>query len=188
MFSNYTALLDACVLYPAQLRDLLLRLAGTGLFRARWTDQIHDEWTAAVSNRTGIDPVKLARTRSLMNQSVPDCLVVGYEPLIDTLHLPDPDDRHVLAAAIFAHADVIVTQNTKDFPASALKPYNIQAQHPDDFVFYQLDLNPDVVLRVLREQRMSLKNPPLQSETFLKTLEVHLPLSVSILRDKHDFI
>jgi len=66
-----------------------------------------------------------------------------------------------LAAAIFAHADVIVTQNTKDFPTSALKPYNIEAQHPDDFVFYQLDLNPDIVLRILREQRLSHKKPPL---------------------------
>ena len=91
-------LYDACVLYPAPLRDLLMRLALTDLFQARWTDQIHDEWTRNVlANRPELTAESLARCRRLMDEHVPDCLVTGYESLIPTLSLPDPDDRHVLA-------------------------------------------------------------------------------------------
>lgn len=99
--ANFAAVYDACVLYPAPLRDLLLRLALTDLFRARWTDRIHEEWIRSVlENRPDLKPEQLERTRQLMNQAVPDCLVTGYEGLIDQLELPDPDDRHILAAAI----------------------------------------------------------------------------------------
>src|SRR5258706_13313625 len=105
-----TALLDACVLYPAPMRDLLMHLAGAGLFPARWTDDIHDEWIRSLVTK-GRDRKRLERTRSLMNDAVPDCLVGGYQSLIPSLTLPDPDDRPVLAAAIVANADVIVTCN-----------------------------------------------------------------------------
>ena len=98
---SFTALYDACVLYPAPLRDLLMHLAMTDLFRARWTDQIHDEWISNLSiNRPDLKRRQLERTRRLMNAHVLDCLVTGYEGLIDKLKLPDPNDRHVLAAAI----------------------------------------------------------------------------------------
>lgn len=98
-------LYDACVLYPAPLRDLLMRLALTDLFQARWTDRIHDEWTRNVlGNRPDITPESLARCRQLMDEHVPGCLVTGYEALISTLTLPDPDDRHVLAAAVHGRA------------------------------------------------------------------------------------
>lgn len=107
--ASFVALYDACVLYPAPLRDLLLRLALTDLFRARWTAEIHQEWMRSVlNNRHDLKPEQLQRTRELMDASVPDCLVVGYEGLITNLSLPDPDDRHVLAAAIHCHAGVIV--------------------------------------------------------------------------------
>ncbi len=106
------ALYDACVLYPAPLRDLLMRLALADLFQARWTDEFHDEWTRNVAaNRPNISPESLARCRKLMDEHVPDCLVTGYEPLIPSLSLPDPDDRHVLAAAIHRGAGQIVTFN-----------------------------------------------------------------------------
>lgn len=99
--ANFTAIYDACVLYPAPLRDFLLRLAMTELFRARWSDHIHGEWmNGVVRNRPDIPIEQLDRTRKLMNQAVPDCLVTGYEELMDSLQLPDPNDRHVLAAAI----------------------------------------------------------------------------------------
>src|SRR4051794_38652814 len=118
---------DACVLYPAPLRDLLMQLALTDLFQARWTDAIHDEWTRSVlADRPDIKPESLARCRELMDRHVPDSLVTGYEPLIPTLILPDPDDRHVLAAAIHAKAELIVTFNLSDFPASVLSGYGIQ--------------------------------------------------------------
>lgn len=99
--THFTALSDACVLYPAPLRDLLMHLALTDLFRAKWTDQIHDEWIRSVlEQRPDLRREQLERTRQLMNAHVRDCLVTGYEDLIPALSLPDPDDRHVLAAAI----------------------------------------------------------------------------------------
>jgi hypothetical protein len=119
--SNFTALFDACVLYPAPLRDLLLRLAATDLFRARWTDRIHDEWMERLlEDRPELSRGQLMRTRTLMNESVPDSLVTGYEGLVETLTLPDPNDRHVVAAAIRSQAGVIVTFNERDFPKPAL--------------------------------------------------------------------
>lgn len=168
----FTALYDACVLYPAPLRDLLVRLARTGLFRARWTDRIHDEWIRNVlENRPELQPEKLQRTRELMNDSVLDCLVTDYEDLIESLELPDPDDRHVLAAAIRGRADVIVTYNLRDFPPNVLDRYDLDAQHPDEFVTYLLDLRPAVVYQAVREQRQALKNPARTAQELLATLE-----------------
>lgn len=118
--ANFVAVYDACVLYPAPLRDLLLHLALTDLYRARWSERIHDEWMRSVlASRPDLSAEKLARTRSLMDSAVPDCLVTGFEGLIEHVSLPDPDDRHVLAAAIRCQAGVIVTYNTRDFRRSA---------------------------------------------------------------------
>lgn len=101
MSSNFTVIYDACVLYPAPLRDLLMRLALTDLYRARWTDMIHDEWTRNVlKQRPDLKAEDLQRTRSLMNSHVRDSLVTGFEHLIPSVELPDADDRHVVAAAI----------------------------------------------------------------------------------------
>ena len=141
--ATFTALYDACVLYPAPLRDLLMHLAITDLFRARWTDQIHDEWIRSLlDNRPDLKLEQLERTRTLMNSHVRDCLVTGFEPLIDGLTLPDPDDRHVLAAAIRTRASVIVTFNLDDFPSDVLEPVGLEAQHPDEFVTHLIDLSP----------------------------------------------
>src|SRR5215813_13223617 len=127
MGATLTALFDACVLYPAPLRDLLMWLALTGLFNARWTDQIHDEWIRNVlADRPDLKAEQLERTRLLMNTKVRDCLVTGYDDLIERLTLPDPDDRHVLAAAIRAGADVIVTINLRDFPEPTLAQFSIE--------------------------------------------------------------
>lgn len=98
-----------------------MSVAMTEQFRARWTDEIHDEWTRnLLKNRADLSEAQLQRTVDLMNQAVPDCLVGNYEGLIDSLELPDPHDRHVLAAAIKCQADVIVTNNLNDFPKKAL--------------------------------------------------------------------
>ena len=130
-----TAIIDACVLYSAPVRDLIVRLAQAGLIQARWTGEIHDEWMRNVlKNNPRLTRERLERTRSLMDGAVRDCLVTGYADLIDSLTLPDPDDRHVLAAAIRAGADVIVTYNLGDFPADALTAYGIEARHPDEFI------------------------------------------------------
>jgi predicted nucleic acid-binding protein len=103
------------MLYLA-FRDLLLSCAAAGLYRAKWSQQIHDEWTRnLIANRPELDPERLRTTCTKMNVSVPDSLVTGYEDLIDSLHLPDPDDRHVLAVANRSDADAIITFNQRDF-------------------------------------------------------------------------
>src|SRR5712692_2845699 len=98
-----------------------------------------------LQNNPRLSAERLARTRTLMNEAVRDCLVTGYEDLIASLSLPDPDDRHVLAAAIRANADVIITYNLTDFPAETLARFDIEALHPDDFLVCLLDLAPGVV-------------------------------------------
>jgi len=135
MGARFTVVYDACVLYPAPLRDLLMHLALSDLFRARWSDRIHDEWIRNVlANRPDLTATQLQRTRALMNAHVRDCLVDGFDQLVPAVQLPDPDDRHVVAAALHSGANLIVTFNLKDFPASALQTYNLAAQHPDDFI------------------------------------------------------
>lgn len=155
------AVYDACVLFPPSLRDLLVWLSISGACRARWTDAIHEEWIRGVlANRPNVKRSSLDRCRQLMDASVPDSLIVGYEELIPTLTLPDPDDRHVLAAAIHGGADGIVTFNLKDFPSSVLDAYGIEAIHPDEFVVRLLESSPESVCFAVRSQRELLKCPP----------------------------
>ena len=138
----FVVIYDACVLYPAPLRDLLVRVGLTPLVRVRWTDTILDECFRNIfEQRPELKPEALDRTRELMTQAIPDCMVTGYEPLIDGLLLPDPDDRYVLAAAIRAGAQSIVTFNLKDFPAPALQTLGVEAVHPDDFVLDLIDFD-----------------------------------------------
>jgi predicted nucleic acid-binding protein len=183
--STYTAVYDACVLYPAPLRDLLMQLAVTDLFRARWTDQIHEEWiTNVLQNRPDLTRAQLERTRRMMNDNVEHSLVTGYEGLILGLSLPDPDDRHVLAAAIHCNAAAIVTFNLKDFPGSALTPYGIEAKHPDDFVADMIDIAQPTVWGAVKDVRARLKNPPQTAEEYLTTLlRQGLAETVACLRD-----
>lgn len=170
--STFTAIFDACVLYPAPLRDFLMNLAITDLFRAKWTDEIHDEWIRNVlKNRPDLTNERLQRTRDLMNSHVRDCLVSGYQDLIPSLTLPDENDRHVLAASICAGADVIVTYNLSDFPVATLEQYGIEAQHPDEFITHLIDLAPSVVCEAVKRQRMSLKNPPQSVKELLAAYE-----------------
>jgi hypothetical protein len=167
----FVVLYDACVLYPAPLRDLLLRLSAKGLVQARWTDQILDEvFRSILSNRPDLQAGQLKRTRELMNKALPNALITGYEGLISGLDLPDQDDRHVLAAGIRAGAQVIVTANLSDFPADKLTPYAIEAQHPDEFVLHQLDLSGSVVCNVVVEQAAALKHPRLTLNEVLDAL------------------
>ncbi|MBL1274850.1 MAG: PIN domain-containing protein [Ectothiorhodospiraceae bacterium] len=188
--ANFTAVFDACVLYPAPLRDLLVSVATTEQFRARWTDEIHNEWTRNVlANRPEIKAADLERTVELMNQAVPDCLVENYEGLIDSLDLPDPDDRHVLAAAIKSQADVIVTNNLKDFPEDTLKQYEVEAQSPDTFLNHLYDLNPTAFCSAVRQQRERLQNPKYTAEELLEIFyNQGLPLTVNKLRDIVDLL
>jgi hypothetical protein len=165
------AVYDACVLYPAPLRDLLLHLAGVALVRPRWTDQIHEEWTRnLLANRPDLSRTQLERTRTFMERAVPEAQVRGYESRILALTLPDENDRHVLAAAIEAGAKVIVTFNLADFPPAATTPHGIAAVHPDQFVVSLLDADQAAVLAAVRNQRRLLKNPPVTAIGMLETL------------------
>lgn len=169
--SGYTALLDANVLYPAPLRDLLLQLAVTDLFTARWTADIHREWIdALLSDQPHRSRDALERTRALMDLHTRDALVTGYEPLIPSLTLPDPHDRHVLAAAIVGRCDVIVTRNLADFPEDALLPFGIEAQHPDEFLCNQMSLAPGLFCSAVKTVRARLRNPPYSVREYLATL------------------
>ncbi len=184
MFATFTALYDSCVLYPAPLRDLLLRLALTDLFRARWSKDIHEEWIGSVlRDRPDLKRAQLERTRDLMDAHVRDCLVTGYESLIAGLELPDANDRHVLAAAIRSGASVIVTFNAADFPEAQLAKFGIEAQHPDVFVTHLIDLAPGEVVAAARDQRAALRNPPFSVAEFLDCLaRQRLPETVVRLR------
>lgn len=183
--SSFTAFFDANVLYGSTLRNLLMYLAMTGLFRAKWSNDVHEEWmTRLLENRPDLSREKLERTRMLMDKHAVDALVTGYEDLIEGLHLPDPDDRHVLAAAIRGRADVIVTSNVRDFPAEVLTPFEIETQHPDEFILHLVDLAPGVVMTAAQRHRESLKNPAKTVEEYLEMLEREgLTETVSVLRE-----
>jgi len=170
--ATFIALYDACVLYPAPLRDLLIRLAGAGLCRAKWTDRIHEEWIRNVlRDRPELSRERLERTRRLMNEHIADCLVTDYEDLIETIGLPDEDDRHVVAAAIRGGAHVIVTSNLKHFPTGVLSRYSLEAQHPDVFVRHLWSVDEARVCEVVRRQRADLTKPAQSIEELLTTFE-----------------
>lgn len=185
MSSNYTVVFDANLMYPAPLRSFLMYLALSGEFRARWTEMIHDEWTRnLLKDRPKIDPEYLQTCRELMNSHVPGSVVTGFEPLIDAIQLPDPDDRHVVAAAIKTRAEAIITFNLKDFPEHAIAQYDIEAIHPDDFISSLIDLNVGAVIEAARRHRTALKNPPLTARDYLDSLQKQrLPKTVARLQD-----
>lgn len=172
MADRLIVFLDANVLYPAALRDFFMRLALQDLFQARWSNQVHEEWMEAVQRDfPNITRTQLERTRDLMNRNAVDSLVTGFEPRIASIKLPDPDDRHVLAAAITGAAARIITFNLKDFPPAALQPYAIKAQHPDGFIIQLMEMDIERVCAAARQHRQNLKNPPKTAEEYLVTLE-----------------
>ena len=183
--SRYTALLDANVLVPIRLTDLFVQLAVDDLFRAKWTLDIHHEWMKAVHRiHPDIDKERLERRRDQMDTETRDALVDGYEIIINSLNLPDKDDRHVLAAAIVGHCDVIVTYNLDDFPKAELSKYDIQAQHPDVFLANHLDLFPAKFCTAVRKIRRRHKKKKYSVEGYLDSLtELELVATVASLRE-----
>lgn len=166
------AFLDASVLYPVSLRHLLMRLALVGLYQPKWSVAVHVEWIRAVlRDNPHIPPERLYALRDAMDDRIDDAVVTGYERLIETLTLPDPDDRHVLAAAVAGGAGVIVTRNLRDFPPSALAAYGIQAVHPDVFINQLTDRDPTLVVDAVKDQLGSLKNPPVSLPDMLSLFE-----------------
>lgn len=179
------AVLDANILYPAPLRDFMLRLAEAELYTPKWSDDIHDEWTRNVLiDRPNLKPAQLARTRQFMDQAFEEANVKGYKSLIEELALPDKDDRHVLAVAIKSEAGVIITFNKKDFPAKSVKPYSINIQDPDEFVIHLMQSDLPKVLDAFYKLVNALKNPPQTRNQVLDTLEkCGLKKSVATIRE-----
>lgn len=166
-----TAFLDANVLFPATTRSVLLELARKKAFRLLWSEQVHEEWMRNLAARfPHIPPEKITRMRALMEGYVDDAVVSGFEPLMATLTLPDPDDRHVLAAAIHGGANIIVTSNRRDFPDTVLAGHGMTAMTPDDFALHLLSLDRETVLEALEADRADMHNPPLTADAYLDAL------------------
>lgn len=170
---RYTALLDSCVLYPTTVADALMSLSVAGLFAAKWTVAIENEFIAALEQQKPELTGRVERRRSLMRAAIPDWEVVpgAYEALVPCLSLPDPNDVHVLAAAIAGHADCIVTANLKHFPDDVLAIHGLEVIHPDDFCIMQLDIDPVVGLSALKSMRARMKKPARTPEEFAGLLE-----------------
>jgi predicted nucleic acid-binding protein len=168
--NRFTVILDANVLYPFLVRDVLLTLAESGMYRARWSAAITVEWRENLLAKRPDKKAAIDRTISLMQDAFPEALIEGFEPLIEALNLPDPDDRHVLAAAIRAGADHIITNNIKDFPIDALASYGIEAKTPDDFIVDNIDLFQSDAIAALRAMRARYDNPPVSKADFLLAL------------------
>lgn len=173
--ARFTALLDACVLYSVAITDALMSLAAQGLFAGKWTTRIEDEWIRNLEmNRPDLTG-RLITRRDAMRDVVPDWEVaaLAWQPLSPSLTLPDPDDTHVLAAAIAGHADCIVTLNTKDFPSEQVSVFGIEVMHPDDFIVKQLDLDPVSALTAFKGMRSRWRRPQATAEEFAHALERH---------------
>ncbi len=169
--SPFIVVLDANVIYPAPIRDLLLNLADLEIFSPKWSEIIQEEWMRnLLKNRPDLSKSKLMRTVQLMNKAFPDAEVHGFEELIDQLNLPDSDDRHVLAAAIHCEADAIITFNQKDFPEDKIQTFDIDIYTPDQFLQLLYQLNPETVLQAFQNQLASLKNPPKTQMELIETL------------------
>jgi hypothetical protein len=164
---------------------LLIRLAGKGLYRAKWTAEIDDEWKRnLLLNRQVLLPEQLDRISELMVRAIPDAIVTGHADLCLGLRLPDVNDVHVLAAAIRCNAEVIVTFNLRDFPATSLCAFEIEAQHPDEFVMNLWDLDRAAVLAAAAaEMRRALIRSPYKADQFIECIyRQGLPQTAAAMR------
>ena len=171
--NRYTVLLDANVLYSVAISDALMEVAATGIYAAKWSKAIDDEWVRNLAKNKKRAEADFHTRRDSMHDACPDWEVPeeGWRLIEPCLSLPDVNDRHVLAAAVAGHADSIVTINIKDFPSSILEPLGITALHPDEFLLQQLQLEPLVVLPAFKAMRARLKNPAFTSEKFVDAME-----------------
>lgn len=189
--ARYTALLDACVLYPLAMADSLMSLATTGLFAAKWTRCIEDEWMTSLEANQPELKDRLGLRRDQMRCVVPDWEVpqTAWKRLASGLTLPDPADVHVLAAAIAGHADCIVTANLRDFPAEIVESYGMEVVHPDQFIVHQWDLSELTVVAAFKRMRARWRKPQANAEDFAQALERGgLPTTASRLREAAELI
>ena len=180
---RFVVFLDANVLYPFRMRDALFRFAEAGLFRARWSQDVIEEWRGALIRNKPQLRESVERQVLAMNAAFPEACVTGYDSLIQALHLPDADDRHVLAAAIVADAEHIVTENLKDFPPQALDPFGISAVTADDFLESTFEAHTPDAVAALRTMRRAYSAPPMTPREFIFDLQTRgLPKTASRLK------
>ena len=181
----FTAFFDANILYSAMVRDLLMNLTNTDLFRPRWSRAVQDEWIRnLLENRPDLKPEQLERTRELMDRHAPDALVTSYESLIEGLQLPDPDDQACSGRRHSRPRRCDRYRKPERLSCRILAPFGIEAQHPDEFVLHLLDLAPGVVCRAADHHRQTLKKPPRTLEEYLDALEAQgLTQTASVLRE-----
>lgn len=169
---KFTIVLDACVLYPAPIRDVLLSLAAEGLFVVKWSDIIQNEWLRnLLANRPDLKKEQLFQTIKAMNLAFPDANVENFEVFISGVNLRDKDDRHVVACAIRCNADLIVTFNIKDFSTKELAKFGIEIQNPDELISNLIDINPKLVYKAISKMVKRLKNPKKTMDEVLTILE-----------------
>lgn len=178
-----TVVLDACVLYPAPIRDLLLHLAVEDLYSPKWSKRIHEEWIRnLLANRPDLEKTKLHRTLKHMDEAFPEAVVKNFSDLEKKLSLPDSDDNHVLAVAVKSRATRIITFNLKDFPAKKLTPHHIKAVHPDSFIVNLIQSDEEKVRKAFLNQVTNLKNPPMTETEVLNVLKDRLPSAANSLK------
>lgn len=166
---RFKCVLDTNVIYPIEIRDLLFWFAYYEMFTPKWSEHIFDEWKD-VMIRKGISQEEANKRAEKANIAFPDALVTNYSGLINSLELPDPKDRHVLAAAIKTNANVIVTNNIKDFPKDYLASFGLTAKTADDFLTDIIDLNPEQAVKAFRQLVLNRRNPDLDEFQVLDIL------------------
>ncbi len=188
--SKQKVVLDANVLYGSFLRDILLSLFFSGIYEAKWTEKITQEWVGhLLKNEPTITETKINRTLSLMSQIKPAALVYNYENYISHVNIPDKDDRHVVAAAIAAGAQKIVTWNLGDFPNKILKVFGVIAESPDKFISDLILDNPASIIPILKAMRERFKAPPLSVDDFFERLRKNrLNQTAKQLERYHDLL
>jgi len=182
------ALLDACVLYPMTIRDLLLTFADEDLFMPFWSNEIQKEWKRnLIQNRPDLDPKRIDQTILAMDEFFPDAAVEGWKSISSQISLPDKNDHHVLAAAIKCKAHYLVTSNLKDFPAVELEKFNIKPIHPDEFCRFLIQQNNKAATKAFRNMVGRLNNPPRSFSEVLATLKkTDLPKTFTLFENLID--
>jgi PIN domain len=156
------------------------------LVEARWTDEIHDEWIRNLTARTSAVPIeRLQKTRRLMDDALPTAMVSGYENHVPEVNLPDPDDRHVVAAGIAAGASIILTWNLRHFPAKELKKFGLRRETPDAFLSSLYDKVPDLTISSLANARRNLTKTRVSAADFIKILNSQNLLELAKRMKKH---
>lgn len=182
LIAPFRVVVDACALLPVTLCDVLLRAAAAGYFQAYWSEQILNETRRNLVKKLGLTPEQAEARCNAMRRYFPEAMVVGYEPYVDAME-NDPKDRHVAAAALKVGAQVIVTNNLRDFRTL---PEGIAAQPPDEFLCNLFSLRPDGMVSIVSAQAAALRRPPKTFEQVLGGLATVAPEFAAAVKQHAD--